>query len=289
MPDINNADDAVNAALESQETEVEENAEETGEEGNDQDDASEEDVLEEDNGEEGEEEVEEEEQSDDLGLPKDQVAQAVQLFKAIQGQNGAEAIKQIARQAGIELAEDYEIVGDEPENKNQDADIQAILEGELGQFKFLAGPISKALQKIADSQNSNITKVQQDITTRELRRGITEEIKDYCAANGLNDDLSKDPVSAEIFKLTKQFPYQGSDRKEFRKYFSDLHDFALAKLGKSRTKGAAPNNNGKIKNNLASREASSAGNSGRKVRKPAPANLTAEDAVAAAMRGELYE
>lgn len=288
MPDINNADDAVNAALDAENNElaeIEENAEETVEEVADEGDAPEENVLD-----ESEEETEEEEKPEPVsyGLPDEQVKQAVQLFKAISGQNSAEAIKAIARQAGIELAED-KTTEESAEPSISDEDIKGILEGELGQFKFLAGPISKALQKIADRQNSSITKVKQDISAQEVKRGITEEIKDYCAKNGLNDDLGKDPVSAEIFKLSKQFPFQGTDRKEFRKYFGDLHTFALAKLGKSKPNGVSPNKNDKIKSNLASREASAVGNTGRKLRKPAPANLTAEDAVAAAMRGEFFE
>ena len=297
MQDINSIEDAVKAAIDGEEvgeeTEVEE-TEETTEE-------TEEETTEEETSEEGEEETqteedeedeEEEDTTPDYGLESEKIQEAVDLYKNLTGANSANIIKHIARQAGIELAEDYEVVDEEPtsteETTSGSPDFEGILKAKLGdRFRFLASPIAEAFAEVNKANASNVEKVREDITLGEFKKECGNVIRQYSAENDIPDTLDN-PVSKTINELTQRYKFTGSSVGEFKDYFAEMHDLALAKLGKSKPNKAENNSRRtkKIKRNLDSVEPESAGNTSITTRKAPPQEYTAEEAVKAALRGE---
>lgn len=296
MPDTNfdSVEEAVGAAFqEGEQTEETQEEVQEGEESTEGEETTVEEGAEED-GEEGTKDASPEKPTSapEYGLEADKLKEAAELYKNLSGENGLKVLKQIAKQAGLQLVEDQE--QDKPEPKVKPVgklDIKQILETKLGaRFSFLAGPIAEALQEIDAHQSSRVEQVREDLTAKEFKQEIEKEIKEYSAKNGLSDSLT-DPVSAKVFELCSKYKFTGSNRKEFGEYFAEMHDLALAKLGKSKTNGRniSEAKTDKINRNLASDEPEAAGNAGTRTRKVRPKDYSAEDAVAAALRGEEWD
>jgi hypothetical protein len=286
MPDINSVEEAIASAIES------ESGEETQEETNEEE-GSEEQIEEtmDDESDESDEsddsDDEEESAKPDYGLEEDKIKDAVNLYKTLHGNDNVSAVKHIARQLGIELAEDYDVVEEEaPVAKSSTGNFKEILESKLGdRLKFMATPIAEAFEEFSKTQKNEVAQVREDISVREFRKECSQVIKEYTTEHNIPDTLDN-PVSKKINELAGKYKFTGSTSKEFREYFAEMHDLALVKLGKSKDKPGNSARADKIKRNLDSKEPESAGNIGSKGKKLPPKEYTAEEAVAAALRGE---
>lgn len=234
-----------------------------------------------------EDEVEQPESNEVSGSDPD-IQSALDLYKALNSPHAGEVLKALAKAKGIELAEDYEIV---ESNEGEVLDFTKFVKDRLNpKFEFLAEDLGKIFKDFGALQDKKVSTIKQDTARDGYVSKLQTVMEKFGTDNGINIEDSKNPVSNKMVEIGKTMKFTGRTPQEYRSYLDRVHNIAKSELGiKDSNKDDVVDKVNKI--NKINKNLSASGPEAVKTAETktaehvAPKDLSAEDAVRAAMRG----
>lgn len=218
------------------------------------------------------------EDSEDLSSEKDdeqdeEKERALSVYRKLRGPKGSEFLSQLAKQAGLEIADK----DDTKEVKVESA--TDIIKSELGEnYSFLSDQLGRAVEKII---NQNVLPKIKESSNQSLETSVKSAVKDIFDEENVPKSLRQELIET-MDEVSIEMPF--SKNGNLDKYLKRLYNIAL----KENTKVQVRLDKAKINEEEADNVSSSSDLSSFSVRK-GPAKPTLRDAVAAAGRGELWE
>ena len=199
---------------------------------------------------------------------------AINLYKLLKGKKGADTVKNLAAQFGIELA------GDKKPTKKEASSTAEIIKDALGKdYAFMADKLGAAIEKVIEQKvMPHLAEANSASRNNTVRSTVNELLEDEGIPKSLRSDLiaSMDAISEDL-----PLPEKGN----MKRYMKRLLNLALAEDNKISNRLRKAKANDEDSDDMDSSQPDLT--SGFKIRK-GPDKRTLKEAVAAAGRGEVW-